>query len=135
MLLGHFMVAASIMSIINYSIRPIIISFILNLIATKRLFIVETAWIVIILLYYLPRIRGRAKNVVPFIIFIVIITGALYYYSGTSSINMSELAESQTSRFEEEDIEATGFVRFRESGHAFAISSPFLSIACARDVD
>lgn len=102
-----------------------IISFILNLIATKRLFIVETAWIVIILLYYLPRIRGRAKNVVPFIIFIVIITGALYYYSGTSSINMSELAESQTSRFEEEDIEATGFVRFRESGHAFAISSPF----------
>ena len=108
----------------NYflAILCVILNAAINLISTKRLFIVEIAWMLLVLMFVLTRINGRAKNLLPLIIALAFVIGFSSYFLSRSSIDVNMWSEKQTSRFEEDDLESSGFIRFRESQRAFAKS-------------
>lgn len=95
----------------------------IEIISTKRLFIVETAWIMVLVAYYYFKI-GQIKQTRSIIIVFLALIVVFAYIFRNSQIDFAELFESQQARFDEDQIETNGFVRFTESKTVLGNSSP-----------
>lgn len=102
----------------------------LNLLATKRQFMVETAWLLCLILYYLY----KTKCIKEFRNIIIILLAALFIFlivGKVLNLDISFLFEATQSRFDKDDVETSGFVRFVES-EVYFDSASFIDVIFGR---
>lgn len=90
-------------------------AFILNMLALKRQFLVESLWLFIVLLFLFfktGQYRLIKKFCVSFFVGISIFFAVIYSFF---DIDLNILLNAQESRMSNDDIQSTGFVRFEES--------------------
>ena len=106
------------------SVSSFLVYFVLQMIATKRTFIVESLWMFVILLIFFI-VTGPKKGVRSFLWGIAIAVVVMFFYIGHTDIDFSAIFESQANRLSESGMEDTGIVRFQESGRYYESASPF----------
>lgn len=99
-----------------------LIFFVIEMIATKRIFIVQTGWTIVILLLFFH--KTHQKKAFKSLIWVAVLAfvGVSLVIS-KSDIDFSSLFEAQENRMSSVEIEDTGFLRFRESSNYLSRAS------------
>lgn len=97
-----------------YAIIPFILALIINLISTKRGFVMEMIWLGVILLYFLKKL-GKIRIVGQVLLVILASIIAIVGIIRFTQLDLNSLFEALKQRFDKEIVEDNGFVRFRES--------------------
>lgn len=98
------------------------LNMVVNLMATKRLFVVQTAWILAVLMLFFTVTKQRKEmKVLVILIPIVLLLGiaAFSYFD----LDYQVFIESLEERSNADNIESSGFARFRESENYFNSAS------------
>lgn len=98
------------------------LNMIVNLMATKRLFVVQTAWILVILLlfFYITK-QSKQMKVLLIIIPVVLLLGVVAF--SFFDLDYHVFIEALEERSSADNVEDTGFIRFRESANYFKTAS------------
>lgn len=100
-----------------------IFAMIINSIATKRMFWVETFWGIFVVFLFLIKIRQFKQVKMIVAVAVVALIGVTYLLT-VDVIELDALFEAQQERMTGDQIEATGFSRFRETEKYFSMTSP-----------
>lgn len=98
------------------------IALLLNAIATKREFLVESAWLIVVLFFFFYRTK-QLSNIKSILIIIIIAFAGLYSIQSFTHFNISALFQLQIDRLSSDEVESNGFIRFQEFINYFGSSN------------